>query len=180
MKQEVRLGVIGVGNVGAALINLVHERAETITQRTGITLVVSRASVRDLSRARGVSLDAKAFTANPLDVVNDSNVDVVVELMGGIEPARDLITQALGKGKPVVTANKALLAEHGAELFAAADAAGVDLLFEAAVAGGIPSSVARKFAWRTDTPCHGHCEWHHKLYFDEDDRRGCRLRSSSC
>lgn len=138
MKQEVRLGVIGVGNVGAAFINLVHERAETITQRTGITLVVARASVRDISRARGVSLDAKAFTANPLDVVNDPNVDVVVELMGGIEPARDLITQALGKGKPVVTANKALLAEHGAELFAAADAAGVDLLFEAAVAGGIP------------------------------------------
>ena len=138
MKQEVRLGVIGVGNVGAAFINLVHERAETITQRTGITLVVTRASVRDISRARGVSLDAKAFTTNPLDVVNDPNVDVVVELMGGIEPARDLITQALGKGKPVVTANKALLAEHGAELFAAADAAGVDLLFEAAVAGGIP------------------------------------------
>jgi homoserine dehydrogenase len=138
MKQEVRLGVIGVGNVGAAFINLVHERAETITQRTGITLVVARASVRDISRARGVSLDAKAFTTNPLDVVNDPNVDVVVELMGGIEPARDLITQALGKGKPVVTANKALLAEHGAELFAAADAAGVDLLFEAAVAGGIP------------------------------------------
>lgn len=138
MKQEVRLGVIGVGNVGAAFINLVHERAETITQRTGISLVVARASVRDLSRARGVSLDAKAFTANPLDVVNDPNVDVVVELMGGIEPARDLITQALGKGKPVVTANKALLSEHGAELFAAADAAGVDLLFEAAVAGGIP------------------------------------------
>jgi len=138
MKQEVRLGVIGVGNVGAAFINLVHERAEAITQRTGITLVVTRASVRDISRARGVSLDAKAFTTNPLDVVNDPNVDVVVELMGGIEPARDLITQALGKGKPVVTANKALLAEHGAELFAAADAAGVDLLFEAAVAGGIP------------------------------------------
>ncbi len=98
MKQEVRLGVIGVGNVGAAFINLVHERAETITQRTGITLVVTRASVRDISRARGVSLDAKAFTSNPLDVVNDPNVDVVVELMGGIEPARDLITQALGKG----------------------------------------------------------------------------------
>ena len=138
MEQEVRLGVIGVGNVGAAFINLVNERAETITQRTGISLVVTRASVRDLSRARGVALDAKAFTANPLDVVNDPNVDVVVELMGGIEPPRGLITQALGKGKPVVTANKALLAEHGAELYAAADVAGIDLLFEAAVAGGIP------------------------------------------
>ena len=138
MKQEVRLGVIGVGNVGAAFINLVNERAETITQRTGISLVVTRASVRDLSRARGVDLDTKAFTTDPFEVVNDPNVDVVVELMGGIEPARGLITQALGKGKPVVTANKALLAEHGAELYAAADAAGIDLLFEAAVAGGIP------------------------------------------
>jgi homoserine dehydrogenase len=87
---------------------------------------------------RGVVLDAKAFTTDPFEVVNDPNVDVVVELMGGIEPARDLIAQALGKGKPVVTANKALLAEHGAELYAAADAAGIDLLFEAAVAGGIP------------------------------------------
>ena len=138
MKQEVRLGVIGVGNVGAAFINLVNERAETITQRTGISLVVMRASVRDLSRVRGVALDAKVFTTDPFEVVNDPNVDVVVELMGGIEPARGLITQALGKGKPVVTANKALLAEHGAELYAAADAAGIDLLFEAAVAGGIP------------------------------------------
>jgi len=84
MKQEVRLGVIGVGNVGAAFINLVNERADTIAQRTGISLVVTRASVRDLSRARGVALDAKAFTTDPFDVVNDPNVDVVVELMGGI------------------------------------------------------------------------------------------------
>lgn len=138
MNQSVRLGVLGCGNVGAAFVNLVNERAAVIAARTGITLSIERVAVRDLSQARGVSLPDSCFTTNPADVVQDPRVDVVIELMGGVEPARQLIAEALGKGKPVVTANKALLAEYGAELYAAADTAGVDLLFEAAVAGGIP------------------------------------------
>ncbi len=138
MNQSVRLGVLGCGNVGAAFINLVNERAAVIAARTGITLSIERVAVRDVSQARGVSLPATCFTTNTADVVQDPRVDVVVELMGGVDPARQLIIDALGKGKPVITANKALLAACGAELYGAADASGVDLLFEAAVAGGIP------------------------------------------
>ena len=133
-----RIGLLGCGNVGAALVDLVNQRAEAIAQRTGITLQITKVAVRDVARARGVNLPAGAIVTDVNAVVEDPAVDLVVELMGGIEPARGAITAALGKGKPVVTANKALLAEAGAELFRVADTAGVDLLFEAAVAGGIP------------------------------------------
>ena len=130
-----RIGLLGCGNVGAALVDLVNERAAAIAQRTGITLRVVKVAVRDTAKARNIDVPV---VADVNAVVDDPNVDLVVEVMGGIEPARAAITTALGKGKPVVTANKALLAEAGAELFHVADVAGVDLLFEAAVAGGIP------------------------------------------
>lgn len=132
------IGVLGCGNVGAALVQLVADRTDDIEARTGIRLAVSRVAVRSLSKERDVELPAKVFTTDASEVVHDPEVDLVVEVIGGIEPARGLILDALGAGKPVVTANKELLANHGAELFAASDDAGVDLLFEAAVAGGIP------------------------------------------
>lgn len=132
------IGVLGCGNVGAALISLVEERADDIEARTGLRLEVTRVAVRSLSKERDVALPAKVFTTDANEVVNDDDVDLVVEVIGGIEPARELILASLAAGKAVVTANKELLANHGAELFAASDDAGVDLLFEAAVAGGIP------------------------------------------
>jgi len=134
----VRLGVLGCGNVGAALVQLVADRRADIAARTGLDLSITRVAVRSTARARDVDLPPEVLTTDAAAVVADPDVDVVVEVIGGIEPARELILQALKSGKPVVTANKELLANHGAELFAAADAAGVDLLFEAAVAGGIP------------------------------------------
>lgn len=133
-----RIGLLGCGNVGAAFVKLVNERADAIAQRTGIRLSIAKVAVRDAGRQRGLGLPASSFVADANAVVEDPNVDLIVEVMGGISPAREAITASLGKGKPVVTANKALLAEAGAELFATADATGVDLLFEAAVAGGIP------------------------------------------
>ena len=94
--------------------------------------------MRNLSRSRDVEIDPALLTNDAAAVVTDPDVDLVVEVIGGIEPARELITAALSAGKPVVTANKELLANVGVELFEAAEQAGVDLLFEAAVAGGIP------------------------------------------
>ena len=138
MSESVRIGLLGCGNVGAAFVNLVNERANAIAERTGIRLSITKVAVRDAKASRGVALPAGAFVTDVNSVVEDPNVDLIVEVMGGISPAREAITAALGKGKPVVTANKALLAETGAEMFAVADATGVDLLFEAAVAGGIP------------------------------------------
>jgi homoserine dehydrogenase len=134
----VGVGVLGCGTVGSSLISLLQRQRATIAARTGLRLEVTRVAVRDVTRSRGVELPDGALTTDAAAVVADPSVDVVVELMGGVEPARSLVLDALAAGKPVVTANKALLAVHGPELFAAAAAAGVDLLFEAAVAGGIP------------------------------------------
>jgi homoserine dehydrogenase len=130
--------VLGCGNVGAALVGLVEGRSAAIAQRTGVTLEVTRIAVRSLTRDRGVKVADGVLTRDATAVVADAEIDVVVEVIGGIEPARELILAALAAGKPVVTANKELLANHGAELATAADEAGVDLLFEASVAGGIP------------------------------------------
>ncbi|MDG2027115.1 MAG: homoserine dehydrogenase [Acidimicrobiales bacterium] len=134
----IRLGLLGCGTVGSALARLLAERGATIAARTGIQLEISRIAVSDLSKTRDPLLDAALFTDDAAAVVAADDVDIVVELIGGVELPRELVADALALGKPVVTGNKALLAMHGAELYAAADATGVDLLFEAAVAGGIP------------------------------------------
>lgn len=138
MANVVRIGVLGCGNVGAAFVQLVERQADAIEARTGVRLQVARVAVRNISRDRNLNLPDGMLTRDALGVIEDPTIDLVVEVIGGIEPARELITAALGRGKPVVTANKELLANVGTELFAAADAAGTDLLFEAAVAGGVP------------------------------------------
>jgi homoserine dehydrogenase len=133
----VRIGVIGHGTVGAAFVKLVKQQSNTIAARSGVRLEIARVAVRNTAAHAG-SLAADVLTQDADFVVSDPTVDLVVELMGGIDEARTLILKALASGKPVVTANKALIATHGAELFAAADKSGIDLLFEAAVCGGIP------------------------------------------
>lgn len=137
-QSVIRVGVLGCGTVGASLLALLRRQNGTITARTGLSIEVVGVAVRDLARPRPAGLEDVAFTDDAAAVVADPSVDVIVEVMGGLSPARELVLAALTAGKPVITANKALLAAHGAELFAAADASGVDLLFEAAVAGGIP------------------------------------------
>jgi homoserine dehydrogenase len=134
----VRIGLLGCGNVGSALVQLIDAQGDTILARTGVRLEIGSVAVRNISRDRDVDLPRGVLTRDAHGVVDDPAIDLVVEVIGGIEPARELITHALGKGKPVVTANKELLANVGGELYAAAETAGVDLLFEAAVAGGIP------------------------------------------
>ncbi len=134
----VNIGLLGCGNVGAALVELVRDRGDEIAARTGLRLAVTRVAVRSLSKERGVELPAEVLTTDAESVAADPDVDLVVEVIGGIEPARELIVDALKAGKPVVTANKELLANVGGELYAVAESSGVDLLFEAAVAGGIP------------------------------------------
>ena len=136
--SPVRVGLLGCGNVGAALAVLVDEQRDDVARRTGLSFELASVAVRDLSIDRHVSVPAAAFTTDAAAIVDDPGIDVVVEVMGGIEPARTLIVAALRNGKPVVTANKELLAVHGAELYSIAESAGVDLLFEAAVAGAIP------------------------------------------
>ena len=138
MTGPVRVGLLGCGNVGAALVRLVDENADVISARAGVSIEVSRVAVRDVAKPREVKLERDRFTTDADALVCDAAIDVVVEVMGGVEPARTLITAALEAHKPVITANKELISRHGPELFDAAARAGVDLLFEASVAGGIP------------------------------------------
>lgn len=135
--QRIRLGVLGHGTVGAAFVDLVTRQSATIASRSGVQLEVARVAVRNVANHKDSAI-AELLTTDADFVVNDPTIDVVVEVMGGIDDARRLIHKALSNGKPVITANKALLATHGAELFDAADRFGIDLLFEAAVCGGIP------------------------------------------
>ena len=124
--------------MGAALVTLLDERRDAVAARTGLELEITRIAVRSTAKDRGLRVDPSVFCNGAADIVSDPEIDIVVEVIGGIEPARTLLHDAIAAGKPVVTGNKELLANHGAQLFAAADDAGVDLLFEAAVAGAIP------------------------------------------
>ena len=135
--EVVRLGVLGHGVVGSAFVKLVARQSDQILARSGVRLEVTKVCVRDKSKKHTLPKGAVLVT-DAYELVQSADVDLVVELMGGIEPAFQLISESLGKHKPVVTANKALLAKHGVELFKTADAASTDLLFEAAVCGGIP------------------------------------------
>ena len=134
----VRIGLLGCGNVGAALTTIIDRDADTIAARTGVRLAVTQIAVRDVTRERAGVRDAGRFTDDDLGLVTNPEIDVVVELIGGIDPARLLISAALGAGKPVVTANKELLAVDGGALLGEAGRAGRQLLFEAAVGGAIP------------------------------------------
>jgi homoserine dehydrogenase len=137
-ERVMKVGMLGCGNVGAAVIRLLDEHRDDIARRAGCRLEVAKVAVRDPAKPRDVPLDPSRFVTDPLEVIDDPDVDIVCELLGGVEPAGTLIKGAFDRDKPVVTANKELLATRGRELFDASDAKGLDLYFEAAVGGGIP------------------------------------------
>jgi homoserine dehydrogenase len=135
--KPIHVGLLGLGTVGGGTLTVLRRNAEEISRRAGREIRVVRAAVRNLAKAKKLAGDLP-LTTNPFDVVDDPAIDIVVELIGGLEPARELVMQAIANGKHVVTANKHLVAKHGNEIFAAAQAKGVMVAFEAAVAGGIP------------------------------------------
>jgi len=138
MSEPIRIGLLGLGTVGQGLVRLLkHNRGEYV-RRLGRPLIVTHAFARDLARKRDCDLTGIKVVTDPHFIAREAPVDVVVELLGGMSPARELILEALARGKPVVTANKALLAEDGNKLFAAAKQQGVAIAFEASVAGGMP------------------------------------------
>ena len=136
--RRVRVGLLGCGNVGAALVDILQRDRGSIAARSGLELDISAIAVRDPAKARSVDLSGLALGDDAHGLVRSAHVDVVVELIGGIEPARTLIIDALKAGKPVITANKELLANFGAELYQLSADTGCALLFEAAVGGAIP------------------------------------------
>jgi homoserine dehydrogenase len=136
--KPVNIGILGLGTVGSGVLNVLARNREEIQRRAGRDIRITHASARDLTRKRPCPMEGVQLSADPHAVVNDPKVDVVVELIGGYEPARKLVLAAIGNGKHVVTANKALIAVHGNEIFAAAQKHGRIVAFEAAVGGGIP------------------------------------------
>ncbi|MGE0825806.1 MAG: homoserine dehydrogenase [Candidatus Binatia bacterium] len=135
---EVRLGLIGLGTVGTSVVQLLEQNADPIAKKVGRALRIACVGSRSVHTKPHPELGTAQVSEDPWVVVRDPHIDVLIELIGGLEPARELVLEAIERGKDVVTANKALLALHGNEIFAAAEARGVYVGFEAAVAGGIP------------------------------------------
>jgi homoserine dehydrogenase len=136
--NPIKVGLLGIGNVGAGTFNVLRRNQEEIRRRAGRGIEVVAVSARNLERAKERTGGQVKVVADPFDIVNDPEIEIVVELIGGYDTAKALVLQAIANGKHVVTANKALLAVHGNEIFAAAQEKGVMVAFEAAVAGGIP------------------------------------------
>ena len=136
--KEVKIGILGFGTVGAGVVEGILQNGELMAQRSGILPIIGKIADLDIESDRGVAVDASLLTTDALSVINDPEIDVIVELIGGVTIAKKFVLLALEAGKPVVTANKALLAEAGRELFEASVKSGAGLYFEASVAGGIP------------------------------------------
>jgi len=136
--KPVKIGILGLGTVGCGTVTVLSRNREEIARRAGREIKIIQASARDLKKPRPCATDGIQLVADAREIVRNPEVEVVVELIGGYEPARALVLEAIEHGKHVVTANKALIAVHGNEIFAAAQKKGVMVAFEAAVAGGIP------------------------------------------
>ena len=136
--SKVNVGIIGFGTVGAGTVEILLENRDIISNRVGSEIIIKRIADLDIHSDRGIPIEKGVLTTNALEIIDDSHIEIVVELMGGLEQAKDYILMAMERGKHVVTANKALLAEYGSQIYQAADKFGVSLTFEASVAGGIP------------------------------------------
>lgn len=139
MKRDVvKVALLGMGTVGTGVVRILCDNAENINRKIGVPLKVEKILVRNVAKARNLSVDSSLLTTNAADILDNPEIDIVIELMGGEEPAKDYIITAMKKGKHIVTANKDVVAKYGKELFDAAAASKVDFQFEASVGGGIP------------------------------------------
>ena len=136
--EKITIGLIGFGNVGVGVVKILRDRKRFLSAKTGVEIEVKRICDKDIISKRAITVDKGLLTKNAADILDDPTIDIVVELVGGISPAREFVSEALKKGKNIVTANKALLAEHGRELFALAADRGKKIYFEASVGAGIP------------------------------------------
>lgn len=136
--KPVKVGVLGLGTVGGGTVNVLKRNAAEIARRAGREIIITRASAKDLNKPRICDTQGIALTTDPYEIINDPEIDIVLELIGGAGPVKEMVLKAIENGKHVVTANKSLIALHGNEIFAKASAKGVMVAFEAAVAGGIP------------------------------------------
>ncbi len=142
--NDIKVGLIGFGNIGAGVVKLLQRNADIIRGKVGAGIVIKRIADLDITTDRGVTVDPAILTTDVNDIFDDPEISVVIELVGGYEPAKTFVLKAIAKGKHIVTANKALLALHGDEIYAAAAKSNVEVQFEASVGGGIPVLTAIK------------------------------------
>jgi len=142
--SDIKVGLIGFGNIGAGVVKLLRENGDVVRNKVGSGIVLKKIADLDITSDRGVEVDASIMTTDVNEIFNDPEISVVIELIGGYEPAKSFVLKAIEKGKHIVTANKALLALHGDEIYAAAARKGVEVQFEASVGGGIPVITAIK------------------------------------
>jgi len=136
--KSIRVGLLGLGTVGSGVVRIVENHQEDLQRQVGSPIEIVKVLVQDHKKIRDVAIDADKLTENPVEIIDNPNVDVIVEVMGGIEPTKGYILAALANGKHIVTANKDLMALHGAEILAVAEEKNCDVFYEASVAGGIP------------------------------------------
>lgn len=136
--KKINIGLVGFGNVGCGVVRILRDRKRLLAEKIGSEIIIKKICDKDITTKRPVAIPREMLTTDISDIVNDPQIDIVVELMGGINPAKEFISLALKKGKNIVTANKALLAEHGRELFALAQDCAKCIYFEASVGAGIP------------------------------------------
>lgn len=136
--KKINIGIIGFGNVGSGVVKILRERKSFLSAKLGLEIVIKRICDKDITLKRNVSVDKQILSRDVKEIIDDPQIDIVVELMGGIHPAKEFISESLKKGKNIVTANKALLAQEGGELFALAADRGKNIYFEASVGAGIP------------------------------------------
>ena len=136
--KPVKVGILGLGTVGGGTVNVLKRNAAEIARRAGREIIITRASAKDLNKPRICDTQGIVLTTDPYQIINDPEIEIILELIGGAGPVKDMVLKAIENGKHVVTANKSLIALHGNEIFAKASEKGVIVAFEAAVAGGIP------------------------------------------
>jgi len=136
--KKINVGLIGFGNIGSGVIKILRQKREFLTEKIGLEINIKKICDKDTTAKRNISVQKSLLTNDPKDIINDPQIDIVIELIGGVHPAKEFISEAIKKGKHIVTANKALLAQEGKELFALASDRGKNIYFEASVGGGIP------------------------------------------
>lgn len=136
--KPIKVGMLGLGTVGTGVVRIVEGHQEDLARQAGAPIQIEKIAVRDKDKPRAVPVDRSRLTEDPWEVILDPGIDVIIEVMGGVQPTKDYLLAAISRGKQVVTANKDLMALHGAEILGKAAESGCDVLFEASVAGGIP------------------------------------------
>ena len=165
MQKRIKVGLLGLGTVGSGVYRILTEGNTTLGEKAGVDLELKGILVRDPKRQRLVDVDASLLTTDPGTILGDEDIDIVVEVMGGEEPARSYIEEALRAGKQVVTANKEVMAKHGAELLQLARERGADLFLRPVLPAAFPSCGPCRNPWRGGGGGRlWHCQWHHQLY----------------